>query len=162
MTQMELLVNAALANWKLTVKRANGIFDEFSDEQYLQPVAPGRNRPIYLLGHLTAVHDLMMPLLGMGEREHPELDAIFLSSPDGAVTILPSITELKGYWNSTNARLLNAFEATTAEQWLQRHNSMTDEDYAADPTRNRFSVLLNRTNHTAFHLGQLILARTKK
>ena len=75
---------------------------------------------------------------------------------------MPSIAELKVYWNDTNARLLDAFTAMTAEQWLQRHNSMTDEDYVADPTRNRFSVLLNRTNHTAFHLGQLILARIKK
>ncbi len=161
MTQVDLLVNAALANWKLTVKRTTGIFDELSDDQYLIPVAPGRNRPIYLLGHLTAVHDLMLPLLGIGERQHSELDVLFLSSPDGTIDVLPTISNLKKSWNDVNALLLQGFTAMTPDQWLQRHSSMTDEDFAADLTRNRYSVLLNRTNHTAFHLGQLILARKK-
>jgi hypothetical protein len=35
---------------------------------------------------------------------------------------------------------------------------MTDEDYAKDPMRNRLSVLLSRTNHLSFHIGQIILA----
>ncbi len=161
MTQQELMVNAALSNWKLTVKRASGVFDVLSDEQFHEPVAPGRNRPVYLLGHLTAVHDLMLPLIGLGERRHPELDAVFLSSPDGTIDPLPPVSELKGYWDEVNGLLQEGFTATTPEQWLQRHNSMTDEDFLADPTRNKFSVLLNRTNHTAFHLGQLVFAKKR-
>jgi len=31
-------------------------------------------RFFYLLGHLTAMHDRMFPLLGIGERLHTELD----------------------------------------------------------------------------------------
>ena len=37
----------------------------------------GRSREeprFYLLGHLTAMHDRMFPLLGLGDRFHPELD----------------------------------------------------------------------------------------
>jgi hypothetical protein len=30
---------------------------------------------------------------------------------------------------------------------------------AKEPTRNKLSVLLNRTSHVAYHLGQLILAK---
>jgi hypothetical protein len=33
---------------------------------YYQEVAPGKNRLIYLWGHLTAVHDAMLPLLVWG------------------------------------------------------------------------------------------------
>jgi hypothetical protein len=33
-----------------------------------------------------------------------------------------------------------------------------EDDYAKDPTRNRLSVLLSRTNHMSYHLGQIPLA----
>jgi len=36
--------------------------------QLEQQVAPGKNRLIYLWGHLTAVNDGLLPLLGIGER----------------------------------------------------------------------------------------------
>jgi hypothetical protein len=34
---------------------------------------------------------------------------------------------------------------------------MTDEDFKANPLRNRLAVLLNRTNHLSYHLGQAAL-----
>jgi hypothetical protein len=36
---------------------------------------------------------------------------------------------------------------------------MTDEDFAKNPARNKLSVLLNRTSHVAYHLGQMLLAK---
>jgi hypothetical protein len=41
---------------------------------------------------------------------------------------------------------------------LRRHNAVSEEDYAKDPTRNRLAVLLSRTNHMSYHLGQITLA----
>ena len=38
-------------------------------------------------------------------------------------------------------------------------NNATDEDFAKEPARNKLSVLLNRTNHLAYHLGQLRLLK---
>jgi hypothetical protein len=35
---------------------------------------------------------------------------------------------------------------------------MSEEDYAKDPIRNRLAVLLSRTNHLSYHLGQITLA----
>jgi hypothetical protein len=162
MTPQQIMVDVAIAIWKLTIKRATSLFDGLTDEQFFQHVAPGRNRVIYLLGHLTAVHDRMLPLLGLGERQHEELDHAFLSNPDGSVEPLPPVTDLKRYWNETNSLLLKKFVALTPEQWLERHTSMTDEDFVKDPTRNRLSVFLSRTNHMSFHLGQLVLAQEKK
>jgi hypothetical protein len=34
------------------------------------------------MGHLTAVHDRLFPMLGLGQRLHPELDEDFLVNPD--------------------------------------------------------------------------------
>lgn len=162
MTSQQIMVNVAIGNWKLTIKRATSLFESLTDERFFQHIAPDRNRVIYLLGHLTAVHDAMLPLLGFGERHHADLDNAFISNPDGTIEPLPPVADLKRFWNETNGLLLEKFLSLTPEQWLDRHTAMTDEDLAKDPTRNRFSVLLNRTNHTAFHLGQLTLAREKK
>lgn len=161
MTSQELMLNTAIANWKLIVKRASGLFDGLSEEQFYTEIAPGKNRPIYLLGHLTAVNDAMLPLLGLGERQYPELEAIFIKAPDKSVDELPSLGQLKRYWAELNALLLERFAGLTAEEWIERHTAMTEEEYAADPGRNRFNILLNRTNHMAMHLGQVIYARKK-
>lgn len=159
MTSEQLMIQSALTNWKLTIQRSGKIFSELTDEQFYREIAPGKNRVIYLLGHLTAIHDAMLDLLGLGVRKHPELDRIFISSPDRAIENLPSIADLKRYWSEVNETLSEGFQTLSAVQWLQRHTAMSDEDYSRDPTRNRFTVLLNRTNHAGYHLGQLTLAR---
>ena len=158
MTSHKLSVQVAINSWRLVVERANKIFSSLTEDELLKEVAPGRNRLIYLWGHLTAVHDAMSPILDLGERLHPELDAIFISSPDKAGARLPSVGELRKYWDEVNGRLLSQFATLSADEWLQRHRSMSDEDYVKDPTRNRLAVLLSRTNHLSYHLGQITLA----
>jgi hypothetical protein len=153
----QALVTAALSSWKGNIDRADRIFSPLNEEQLQKEVAPGKNRLIYLLGHLTAVHDRMLPLLGLGERLHPELDPIFISSPDRTVATLPAAEEIKKSWSEVNSRLLKGFESLSAAQWLERHSSVSEEDFAKDPSRNRFAILLSRTGHIAFHLGQTAL-----
>jgi hypothetical protein len=159
MTSQQLSVQVAINSWKLVAERAGKTFSNFTEDQLLKEVAPGKNRVIYVWGHLTAMHDAMFSILGFGPRLHPELDAIFVSSPDKTVTHIPSARELKKYWDEVNGKLLSQFESLSADEWLQRHHAMSEEDYAKDPTRNRLAVLLSRTNHTSYHLGQIVLAR---
>jgi hypothetical protein len=64
--------------WKQNIERAGKIFSGRSTADLQQEVAPGKNRLIYLWGHLTAVHDAMLPLLGLGPRLLPNWT--FLSS----------------------------------------------------------------------------------
>ena len=158
MNSEQLAARSAVKSWKMTIERADKIFSPLTADQLQQQIAPGKNRIIYLLGHLTAVHDAMLTLLGLGERLHPELDEIFITKPDREVAQLPSAGELKKYWTDVNNALLDKFTALSPEEWLQRHTAMSDEDYAKDPMRNRLSVLLSRTNHLSFHIGQLVLA----
>jgi hypothetical protein len=65
--------------WKAQIERADKLFGSLSSEDVLREIAPGRNRLLYLWGHLTAIHDAMLPLLGIGERLIPSL--MSLSSP---------------------------------------------------------------------------------
>jgi hypothetical protein len=157
MTPEQGLATAAVNAWKLNIERANKIFSPLSEEELLKEVAPGKNRLIYLWGHLTAVHDRMLPLLVLGPRLYPDLDPIFITSPDKSVPTLPSAAEIKKAWNEVNGALQAGIDRLAPGDWLHKHGSVSDEDFDKDPQRNRFSVLLSRTSHVAFHVGQTVL-----
>jgi DinB superfamily len=153
----ERLLTVALNAWKQNVERAEKIFSGRSAADLEKEVAPGKNRLIYLWGHLTAVHDAMLPLLGLGPRLHPELDVPFITKPDKSVPDLPSADAVKKAWEEVNGKLASEFAKLSPADWLQKHSAVSDEDFAKDPLRNRFAVLLSRTSHLAFHLGQTAL-----
>jgi hypothetical protein len=153
----QALVASALGAWKSNLERADRVFSALSEEQLQKEVAPGKNRLIYLWGHLTAVHDRLLPLLEIGPRLCPEFDGIFITSPDKTVAQLPTAAEIKSAWDEVNSKLLAGSTGFSPAEWLQKHASVSAEDFAKDPSRNRFAVLLSRTNHLAFHLGQMAL-----
>jgi DinB superfamily len=157
LTSEDAFITAAVNSWKFNTERADKLFSPLTEEQLLQEVAPGKNRLIYLWGHLTAVHDRMLPLLILGQRLHPEFDAPFLTSPDKSAPALPTAPAIKKAWEEVNGRLLAGFQSLSAAAWLEKHAAVSDEDFAQDPKRNRFSVLLSRTTHISFHLGQTVL-----
>ena len=154
----QLAINSALSSWKLVVGRADRVFSNLTEKQLLTEVAPGRNRLIYIWGHVTAVHDGLLTMLGFGERLHPELDDPFVTKADKEMVEVPSGAVVKAAWDEINQRLWEEFKRLSPEEWLMRHRSVSEEDFERDPLRNRLSVLLSRTNHTSLHLGQAVLA----
>jgi hypothetical protein len=158
-TNEELLGITALNSWKLVIGRFDQNLAGLTDEQLQKRVAPGKNRLFYLVGHLTAVHDRLFPMLGLGERLYPELDEIYITNSDGALPDPLSAPDLKKAWTEVNSKLTAAFETFTSLDWLEKHTAVSDEDFAKDPTRNRLAVVLSRTNHASFHSGQAILAK---
>jgi hypothetical protein len=154
----ELLGSGALNVWKTNIERADKLFSNLTAEQLQKEIAPGKNRLIYLWGHLTAVHDAMLPLLGLGPRLHQELDEPFISKPDRSAPNLPSAEVVKKSWNEVNGKLREGFAKLSVADWLQKHAAVSEEDFAKDPLRNRFAILLSRTNHLSYHLGQAALA----
>jgi hypothetical protein len=158
MTPEQTIITSAVHSWKQNVERAGKVFSGLTDHQLQTEVAPGRNRLLYLWGHLTAVHDAMLPLLGLGDRLHPELDGAFVTAADKAVDGLPSAATIQRHWDEVNGHLLAGFGNFTASDWAGKHTAVSDEDFAANPVRNRLSVLLSRTNHLAYHIGQTALA----
>ena len=158
MTNDELFVAVALSAWKTNVERADKLFSGLADDQLLKEIAPGKNRLIYLWGHLTAVHDAMLPLLGFGPRLYSEFDAPFLTNPDNAKSATPSADSVRKAWKEVNGKLSDEFAKLRTDQWLDKHTSVSDADFAKEPLRNRLAVLLSRTSHVAYHVGQSALA----
>ena len=159
MTNEEILGITVLNSWKLVINRFSKTLSELSDEQLHQQVAPERNRVFYVVGHMIAMHDRMFPLLGIGERLHPELDAPYITNPDRVLVDPLSATELRRAWAEVNEKLTEAFERFTLEDWLQKHTAVSDEDFIKEPMRNRLAVVMNRTSHASFHSGQVVLAK---
>lgn len=155
----ELFVKMTLDAWNSHLNRTDTLFNELSDDQLQKQVSSGRNRGVYLLGHLTSVHDRLLPLLGFGEQLHPELNEPFLTNPDDATKSIPSTPELRSYWKEVNGRLGQHIKSLSADQWLQKHSSVSAEDFAKEPHRNRLNVLISRTNHLAGHLSQLLFLK---
>jgi hypothetical protein len=145
--------------WKAQIERADKLFGSLSSEDVLREIAPGRNRLLYLWGHLTAVHDAMLPLLVIGERLHPEFDVAFVSNPDKSQANIPSHEQVRQAWTTVNGELSKGFDKMSWPDWLRRHTAVSEEDFAKDTSRNRFAILLSRTNHLSYHLGQAVLGR---
>jgi len=150
-------VALGLKVWKSQIERADKLFGGLSSEEILREIAPGRNRLLYLWGHLTATHDAMLPLVGLGERLHPEFDVVFISNPDKSQADIPSHEQVRQAWNTINGELWKGFEKMSWSDWLERHTAVSAEDFAKDGSRNRFAILLSRTNHLSYHLGQAVL-----
>ena len=158
MTLDTSLIDSALRNWRSNVDRAGKLFGNLSQEQLLQEVAPGKNRLIYVWGHLTAFNDALIPLLGFGSRIHPELDLMFVSNPDRTVPTILLGEDLKIIWQETSQILWTGFSKLSVTDWLQKHAAVSEEDFLREPHRNRFTILLGRTVHIAYHLGQAKLS----
>jgi hypothetical protein len=161
MTPEKSFIDSALRGWKFNVEQAGKLFEGLSPAQLEQEVAPRRNRLIYLWGHLATVNDRLLPLLGIGERLHPEFDAMFIANPDKSIQLTVSGQSLKAAWQEINEKLWEGILQFTASDWADRHSGVSAQDFEREPHRNRFGVLLARTVHLSYHLGQVALARPK-
>jgi uncharacterized damage-inducible protein DinB len=161
MNDKQLVVKMALDSWQGQVKAMNNLLEKLSDEQLAQEISPNKNRGIYLLGHLTTVHDLMLPLLQLEDPIYPDLQPVYVDSPDRSVTITPLAAQLRAQWVEVNKRLLFHFNKLPADDWFTRHANITDEDFIKEPHRNRLNVLMGRTVHLSYHRGQLRLLLSK-
>lgn len=157
MTAESLFVATALKSWEVWITRLDKTFDALTDEQLEHPVAPGRNRALYILGHLIAVNDSMIPQLRLGEVSYPELFETFVKQPDRSTSSYPSATQLRQSWKDLNRRLAELLSQLSPAAWVERHATVSEEDFVKEPHRNRMAVLLSRTSHLSYHLGQLQL-----
>jgi len=151
----QMLIKMVLSNWELQNTRLNDLLSKLSDEQLASETAPGRNTGTYLLGNLVAINDAIIPLLNLGNKLYPELFHIFVEQPDKSGQKFPSVSELKTYWNNVTETLRQHFNNLTIDEWLTRHMSVSEEDFAKEPHRNKLNIVINRTNHQSYHLGQM-------
>jgi len=157
--QTQQIITQLLAAWASQNKAVTSFFSKYNDNFYLGEIAPDHNRAIYLFGHLVAVNDGLLSMFGLGEKLYPELEALFIANPDKAFETIPSIPQLREYWEKVNTTLTAHFAAMTPADWLSRHTRVSEEDFAKEPHRNKLNVLISRTSHSAYHMGQLVLMR---
>lgn len=159
MNRDQIFIDMALKAWNIQIARADKFFNSLSDDALVKEIAPGKNRIVYLLGHLITVNEGMITLFSLGDRSYTSWDEAFIKNPDKSITEIPDAAMLRHAWSESNERLTKLFLTMSADDWFGRHTSMTDEDLVKEPSRNKLSVLLNRTSHVAYHLGQLVLAK---
>ena len=160
-TSSSTFVKMAIDAWQSHNKRVTDLVNELSDEQLNGETAPGRNSGVYLLGHLTAVNDALIPLLGFGEKMYPEMENVFLRNPDQSGLEMPAVAELKNRWSVVNTKLDAHISKMQPEEWFTKHATISAEDFAKEPHRNKLNVIMGRTNHQGYHLGQLAYLKKK-
>lgn len=159
MNTNQIIVKMVLDRWYGSIKNWDSMLDNLTDEAMQREIAPGRNRGIYLLGHLIAVHDDMLILLGMGKKLYPELNEPFIKSADKTNGQIPGISELRGYWKNQCAIMQQKFDSLTPEEWFEKHTAVSSEDFANEPHRNKLNIIITRTSHLQYHSGQLVLLK---
>ena len=157
MDQQQIFIKMALGTWDLQISRLEKVLSGFTDEQLLKEIAPGKNRVIYLMGHLIAYHDLLPETMGVGTRSYQHLDKAFMKNPDKTGVDMPDAAYLRNAWVDVHTKLKDIFNSLSADEWFKKHNSVNDEDFSKDPARNRLNMLINRAVHVAYHAGQIRL-----
>lgn len=158
MNTTAVTVKMMLDRWFALIKNFNDVLNALSDEQLQKEIAPGKNRGIYLLGHLIAVHDDMLILLDAGDKLYPEINETF-KAPDKSVAEIPSAKELRAMWNKQNEVVSEKLNSIQPEQWFEKHTVVSVEDFAKEPHRNKLNILITRTSHLAYHAGQFVLLK---
>ncbi len=159
MTQTEIMIKMVLDRWNASLKDMDKLLIALNDETFQNEVSPGKNRGIYLLGHLIAVHDDMLILLDMGDRQYPALQEPFINSPDKVTAQFPPVAELRNLWASQCDGLKQKLEGLKSDQWFEKHTAISAEDFAKEPHRNKLNIIITRTSHLQYHLGQLVLLK---
>ena len=159
MNPTQIMVKMTLDRWYTQIKNFDATLGMFTDEQLQKEIAPNKNTGIYLLGHLTAVHDEMISLLDFGNKLFPELNEPFIQLPDKSGAAFPATKELRASWQKVNEVLAEKFSKLKPEEWFLKHTSVSSEDFIKEPHRNKLNIIITRTSHLSYHLGQFILLK---
>lgn len=155
----ELFIKMVLDAWNIRLGRMDKLLAELSDEQLQKEIAPGRNSGVYLLGHLAGINNRMLVLLELGNELNPLLYETFVEKAGKDIVERPSVSELREEWKKINAELAKKFALMQPGTWFEKHTAVSTEDFAKEPHRNKLNLVINRTNHLDYHLGQFILLK---
>jgi hypothetical protein len=45
------------------------------------------------------------------------------------------------------------------DDWFAKHTAVSAEDFAKEPFRNKLNIIVTRTTHLQYHIGQLQLLK---
>jgi hypothetical protein len=84
-----------------------------------------------------------------------------VKNPDRGIAKILRGPELREIWIELDVALWEQFQQLSPSDWLQRHQAVSPEEFVREPHRNRYTSLLGRTAHLAYHFGQATLALRK-
>jgi hypothetical protein len=157
MAIVDLFVKMVLDRWNGSITNLEKQLNTLTDEQLQKDIVPGKNSGKYLLGHLIAVHDDMLVLMDMGKKLYPELIEPFIKQADKVATHTPTVAELREMWKKQNVHFQEIFEKMKPEEWFEKNANVSEEDFLKEPHRNKLNVIITRTSHLQYHMGQLRL-----
>lgn len=157
----ELFVKMVLDAWNSKANQLDKLQSELSDEELMKEVAPGRNRGLYIFGHLTALADSIFPLPGY-EKLTPHHFKPFVETPDTKNNDLPPASAVRQDWANVKSALGERMAAISPDEWFNKHTAVSVEDFIKEPHRNKLNVVLSRVSHVDYHLGQLIFLKNKQ
>jgi len=83
----------------------------------------------------------------------------FLKLADKTTDQIPTIPELRSYWMKQCEILQEKINQLNAEQWFEKHTAVSSEDFIKEPHRNKLNIIITRTSHLQYHIGQLRLLK---
>lgn len=152
---MEITVKMILSQWQLATQRLSATIEELTNQQLETQVAKDRNTGVWIITHLIIVNENILKVTGFGETKQETLVEQLANG------IVLNASELRAVWKETTERISTIIANVPAERWLQKHTSVSEEDFAKDTTRNNLMIVLSRLMHMMYHAGQLGLLKTK-
>ena len=107
------------------------------------------------------MNDALLPLLGIGERLHPEFDGMFISKPDQSVQVTVSVQSLKTAWQEINQKLWDELLTVLGIGLGTAAHRGVGRGFRAGTASESIHGTAGRTVHLAYHVGQATLARPK-
>ena len=153
----QFIIESVLKTWQRQCGQFEKVINQLSDEDLVKEITKGKNTGKYVLGHLVAANENVLVLMGLGEKKYPELENIFIQTPDKLGQEMFDATILRKLWKETSETLTHHFLKMEVNDWFLKHSNVSEEDFIKDPSRNKLSILLTRTLHIGYHTGQLVL-----
>ena len=152
------MIGQLLDMWENKVQETTEVFRSLGESRAREAVAPGKNRVIYLLGHLLVMHDGIFETLELGGRTCKGYDELFLL-PQHAANQYPSYHLLLEQWIALNKTLTFKLRQLSPQQWRSKHRYISEADFESHPNKNRFCGFQCLLTHLYHHAGQLALIR---
>ncbi|HQF27909.1 MAG TPA: DinB family protein, partial [Bacteroidia bacterium] len=80
-------------------------------------------------------------------------------TPDNVNTAMPSLIDLRKICIEQTNYLKQKFDKLSAIEWFDKHTAVTSDEFKTEPHRNKLNIIVTRTSHLQYHLGQLQLLK---
>lgn len=155
-------VDTILTAWNRYLEQLGDLFNNLPDNGDLEN-SFNKNRLLYTIGHLTALNDETGVELGLRELLYPELVNDFLVETYRTSNSGQSIHNLLAYWRNVNCTLTSYISDMQLSDWFEDKAGLLNNELQGTPQGSKLNVILTKTHHLVYHLGQLaLLTATRK